>query len=86
MLTKADFQKAIRDSINTYPNVAPLFQAGDPRIMQHLDAMATMLSMLSAQVETAQAEPFEKARDSTVLADAAMRGIVRKGKSAQTPQ
>lgn len=83
MLTKADFQKAIRDSINAYPNVAPLFQAGDPRIMQHLDAMATMLSMLSAQVETAQAEPFEKARDSTVLADAAMRGIVRKGKPAR---
>lgn len=83
MLTKADFQRAIRDSIASYPSIAPLYQAGDPRIMQHLDAMATMLSMLSAQVETAQAEPFEKVRDSTVLADAAMRGIVRKGKSAR---
>lgn len=83
MLTKADFQRAIRDSIAAYPSIAPLYQAGDPRIMQHLDAMATMLSMLSAQVETAQAEPFEKVRDSTVLADAAMRGIVRKGKSAR---
>ncbi|MCM1128929.1 MAG: hypothetical protein NC323_03480 [Oxalobacter formigenes] len=51
--------------------------------MQHLDAMATMLAMLSAQIETAQAEPFEKVRDATVLADAAMRGIVRKGKSAR---
>lgn len=83
MLTKADFQRAIRDSINAYPGVAQLYQAGDPRIMQHLDAMATMLSMLSMQVEAAQAEPFEKARDSTVLADAAMRGIVRKGKPAR---
>jgi len=79
MLTRADFQAAIRDSIATYPAIAPLFQAGDPRIMQHLDAMATMMAMLSAQIEVAQSEPFEKTRDATVLADAAMRGIVRKG-------
>lgn len=83
MLTKSDFQQAIADSINKYPAVAPLYQAGDPRIIQHLDAMATMLAMLSAQVETAMTEPFEKVRDSTVLADAAMRGIVRKGTPAR---
>lgn len=39
MLTKADFQRAIRDSIASYPSIAPLYQASDPRIMQHLDAM-----------------------------------------------
>ena len=83
MLTKSDFQHAIADSINKYPAVAPLYLAGDPRIIQHLDAMATMLAMLSAQVETAMTEPFEKVRDSTVLADAAMRGIVRKGTPAR---
>lgn len=83
MLTKSDFQKAISDSIAAYPAVAPLYQAGDPRILQHLDAMATMLAMLSAQVETAMSEPFEKSRDATVLADAAMRGIVRKGSAAR---
>lgn len=83
MLTKSDFQKAISDSISAYPAVAPLYQAGDPRILQHLDAMATMLAMLSAQIETAVSEPFEKSRDATVLADAAMRGIVRKGAAAR---
>ena len=83
MYTKADFQQAIRDSIARYPSVAPLYQAGDPRVLQHLDAMATMLSMLSSQIEVAQAEPFDKARDATVLADAAMRGIVRKGTPAR---
>lgn len=83
MLTKADFQQVIRDSVSSYPSVAPLYQAGDPRVMQHLDAMATMLAMFSAQIETAQAEPFEKTRDATVLADAAMRGIVRKGAPAR---
>lgn len=83
MLTKADFQKAIRDSIANYPAAGLLYQAGDPRLMQHLDAMATMLAMLSAQVETAQAEPFDKTRDATVLADAAMRGIIRSGTPAR---
>ena len=83
MLTKADFQKAIQDSIAAYPAIAPLYQAGDPRITQHLDAMATMLGMFSAQLETAMAEPFEKTRDATVLADAAMRGIVRKATAAR---
>jgi hypothetical protein len=83
MYTKADFQQAIDDSIANYPAVAPLYHAGDPRILQHLDAMATMLSMLSSQLETAQAEPFEKTRDATVLADAAMRGIIRKARSGR---
>lgn len=79
MLTKQDLQQVIQDSINEYPSLAPLYQAGDPRILQHLNAMATMLSMLSAQIETSMAEPYEKTRDSTVLADSAMRGIIPKG-------
>ncbi|HZX81370.1 MAG TPA: hypothetical protein VFE72_10505 [Lysobacter sp.] len=83
MLTKADFQTVIRDSISSFPAIAALYQAGDPRILQHMDAMATMLAMFSAQAEVAQAEPFEKTRDSTVLADAAMRGIIRKGTPAR---
>lgn len=83
MLTKADFQEAIAESIADYPTIAPLYQAGDPRILQPLNAMASMLAMFSQQLEVAQTEQFDKARDGTVLADAAMRGIVRKGKAAR---
>ncbi|KAF1003290.1 MAG: hypothetical protein GAK28_04795 [Luteibacter sp.] len=83
MLTKADFQQRALASINKYPTIALRYQAGDPQVIQHIDAMATMLAMYSAQLETAQAEPFEKTRDSTVLADAAMRGIIRKGSSGR---
>lgn len=83
MLTKSDFQKAIRSTISDYPTIAPLFQAGDPRIHQHLDAMAAMLAMFSEQLEVAQTEQFDKSRDGTILADAAMRGIVRKGRAAR---
>lgn len=83
MLTKGDFQAAIRDSIANYPALGPLYQASDPRLLQPLDAMATMLAMLSAQVEAALSEPFEKSRDATILADAALRGIVMKGTPAR---
>lgn len=51
--------------------------------MQHVEAMATMLAMYSAQLETAMSEQFEKTWDATVLADAAMRGIVRKATPAK---
>jgi hypothetical protein len=78
MYTKADFLKAIDNTIANYPAVAPFYYARDPRILQKLEAMATMLSMTSAQIEVAMAEPFEKSRDATILADAAMRGIIRK--------
>jgi hypothetical protein len=80
MQTKLDFQQAIADTVDSYPAVAALYQAGDPRILQHLDAMATMLAMQSSQIEVAMAEVFEKVRDATVLADAAMRGIIRKAR------
>ncbi|WP_289172086.1 hypothetical protein [uncultured Parasutterella sp.] len=78
MWTKNDYKQKIADSISKYPAIAALFEVNDPRIMQHLDAIATMLAMQSAQIEVAQNEPFQKTRDSTVLADAAMRGIVPK--------
>lgn len=83
MFTKADFQSAIENTLDAYPAIAALYQAKDPRILQHLEAMATMLAMLSAQIEVAQAEVFEKSRDSTILADAAMRGIVPKARAAR---
>lgn len=79
MLTKDDFLRSISDSIDQYPSIAALYRAGDPQITQNLSAIATMLAMYSAQVEVAQSEPFDKARDATVLADASMRGIVPKG-------
>ncbi len=83
MLTREDFQQAIEDSVARYPAVGALHRARDPRILQHLDAMATMLAMYSQQLEVAQAEPFEKVRDATVLADASMRGLVPKSQPAR---
>jgi hypothetical protein len=83
MITAQEFNQAIANSIVNYPALAPLFEAKDPRILQPLEAISGMLSMLSAQLDVAASEPFDKVRDATVLADAAMRGIIRKSKPAQ---
>lgn len=82
MITKEQFTQAIENIVGSYPTIAALYKANDPRIRQNLEAQATMLAMFSSQVETSSAEPFEKVRDATVLADAAMRGIIRKAKPA----
>lgn len=79
MLTKDDFLQKIESLLPNYPRIAALHRVQDPQCLQMLEAMATMLSMISQNIEVAYTEPFEKVRDSTVLADAAMRGIIRKG-------
>ena len=83
MLTKQDFRDAAYATIDEYPAVAPLYYVGDPMIIQRIDAMAAMLALYSQQLEVAMAEPFAKTRDATVLADAAMRGIIRKATPAR---
>ncbi len=78
MLTKDDFIAALQATIANYPTLATLYQVQDPRLLQGMEAQAAMLALLSAQIETALAEPFEKVRDATVLADAALKGIMNK--------
>lgn len=82
-LTKQDFLSKAAASIDQYPALAALFRASDPRILQHQQAMAQMLAMLSEQIEVASMEPFSKARDMTVFADAALKGLVPMAKCAR---
>lgn len=76
MLTKQDFLDQIQNSVAQYPAVSALYRAGDPRILQAQSAMAQMLAMISQQLEIGMMEPFSKVRDATVLADAALKGLV----------
>lgn len=52
------------------------YQVQDPRMMALLRAMATQLSMRSQEQDVAAAEPFTKSRDMTVLANAAVMGVL----------
>lgn len=49
MLTKSDFMQAFTDVMDKYPTLAAYAKVQDPRLMQNIEAMATMLAMLSAQ-------------------------------------
>lgn len=82
MYTKEDFQEKIKNAMLARPQTALLYQAGDPRLLQIMDAQATMLAMLSQQIEVAMSEPFLKSRDATVLADAALKGHIFTAKPA----
>jgi hypothetical protein len=76
-ITQAEFlQKAIDAATSSYPTIAQYIKAGDPRVMAMLGAMSTMLAMRSEENEVALYEPFAKARDATVLADASLKGIL----------
>ena len=75
-LTRDDFMQAIAAEVSNQPLVAQLYQAGDPRVIAHMNAMATMLAMVSSQIDVESMEPFTKARDTTVLADATLKGIL----------
>lgn len=83
MYLKSDFAQALANAVAAQPAVAPYFQAGDPTLIAQIDAMATMLAMMSQQVDVAETEPFLKARDGTVLADASLKGVLPLGKPAR---
>lgn len=81
MKTLEDFKTGISDAISQYPEAAQFYKARDPRLLASLDAMANMLYMLSAEMDVQAAEPFTKARDVTVLADASIKGVLPFGKA-----
>lgn len=75
-LTREQFYQAAVDATSKYPTVAKYVNAGDPRVLAQLSAQSTMLAMVSEQVAVAKFEPFVKARDGMVLADAALKGVL----------
>lgn len=75
-ISKDDFIQAAVTEIAKYPKIAQRFQIGDPLISQAMGSIAAMLSDLSNQVELTAGEVFIKARDVTILADAAVKGVL----------
>ena len=74
--TRDELLVKLQAEVLSRPTAALYYQAGDPRLLAQIGAQATMLSMLSAQVDIASVESFQKTRDTTVLADATMKGIL----------
>ena len=74
--SKDQFIQDAVDEISSYPAIAQRFQIGDPFVTQHLAAFAAMFSDLSNQIELTSGEVYLKARDATILADAAVKGVL----------
>ncbi|NNA39297.1 hypothetical protein [Pseudomonas lundensis] len=83
MYTRDDFVQQAEQLVAKYPTLSVLSKVGDPRTKYSIEAIAGMLAMYSSQLEVAVAEVNEKARDSTVMADAAMRGIIPRSTPAR---
>jgi hypothetical protein len=81
--TAREIEAAALASLAAFPTVARLVAAGDPRVLAQIRAQAAMLAMLAEQVENARFEPFVKSRDSTVLADATLKGILPLARSCR---
>lgn len=81
---KSDFYNAAMSELQQgeYPELAARVAVGDVTITQQMGAIAHMLAMLSFQLGMAEVEPWIKARDNMVLADAAARGVLPLGKAA----
>lgn len=74
--SKDEFIQDAVDEISNYPTISQRWQIGDPFVTQHLAAFSAMLADLSNQVELTAGEIYLKARDATILADAAAKGVL----------
>jgi hypothetical protein len=75
-ISKSEFFEALRSVLLEHDATAVALQVQDPRMVQPLGAMAQMLAMLSVQMDINANEVFEKVKDATIYADAALKGIM----------
>lgn len=76
MPTRSEFEAALAAKLEDYPEVSDLYQAGDPRLRVQIGAIADYMAMLSQELDVSTLEPFLKARDRSILADASNKGIL----------
>lgn len=74
--TKDDIRQAAFNALSQFPATALAVQAGRQSTLANINAMVEMLSMVVDHVEVSRAEAFTKTRDSTILADASLKGIL----------
>lgn len=79
MTTAAEFIARAEAALANYPEVATLYRVKDPRVVAQIASQAAMLALYSQEQQVAAMEPFSKARDVTVLADGAVKGVLPLG-------
>lgn len=74
--SKAEIRQAALNALSQFPTIALAAQAGDPRVLAQIGAQVEMVSMLAQHSDVGRYEAFTKSLDSTVLADATLKGIL----------
>ncbi|MFJ3487114.1 hypothetical protein ACIPL1_27400 [Pseudomonas sp. NPDC090202] len=75
-ITKDEFIQSAVNEIGDFPTLSRRYLIGDPLITQSIAAIAAMLADVSNQIDVNTGETYLKARDVTVLADAAVKGVI----------
>lgn len=76
MLTRNELEVRLAAILDDYPEIAELYQAGDPATVVRIRAMADYISLLTQEIDIATIEPSIKSRDRSILADAVNKGIL----------
>lgn len=76
MATRSDFETRLVAWLDDYPEVAERYAAGDPTLRVQIGSMADFLVLVSNEIDISSLEPFIKARDRSILADASNKGIL----------
>lgn len=74
--TKEDIRQAAFNALSQFPAVALAVQAGQQRVLAQIGAQVEMLALVVDHTEVSRFEAFTKTRDSTILADATLKGIL----------
>lgn len=74
--TRAEIRQAALNALSQFPTIALAAQAGDPRVLAQIGAQVEMATMLAQHSDVGRYEAFTKTLDSTVLADATLKGIL----------
>lgn len=81
--SKEELRQAALNALSQFPTLALAVQAGDPRVLAQIGAQVEMLSLVVEHTEVGRFEAFTKTRDSTVLADASLKGILPLARSCK---
>lgn len=75
MLTLDDLRARLVATLDD-AEIAERYQAGDPLVVQQVNANAAFLVLLSQDIDISTIEPFIKTRDRSIIADATNKGIL----------
>lgn len=82
MLTLSKFENKLVAQL-TDSDILERYNAGDPLVLQQIRSLAVYLSLLSREIDIATLEPFIKARDRSIIADATNKNILPTATSCQ---